>query len=155
MHPALVVSGITLGILTLFGIQFAIPYFLGPWGLVVVGVLDLLLFLELRRRRSRRTRPRKSGRIVFGTVDRRYVSHAKRPLEAELVATFAFAVFLVAIYALGVGIRFESLAVSPNLDLYIAGSILTTLAWVILRRWSSTERALESESEKYDTTEDH
>ncbi len=149
------VGGITLGILVLFGVQFLIPYVLGPWGLIVVLVLDLLLFLVLRPGRARRKPSRSVTRITWGPVDRRYVSHDKHPLETEVAATFLFAAFLVVIYAVGVGIRVDSLVLSPNLLLYLVGSLMTTFAWLVLRLWHGANRSLESESEKYDTTEDH
>lgn len=153
IHPAVVVAGITLGILLLFSLHFAIPYLLGPLGLVAVVLLDVLIYLWIRRRRLVRKRPWKYSHIVWGPVDRRYVSRAPHQLEAEFAATFLFVAFLLGIYVIGTAIRVESWWIAPDVDLYVFGSIMTSLAFRILLVYRADP--LQSESEKFDTTKDH
>ena len=153
VHPALVVTGITIGILFLFFVQFAIPYLIGPIGLVVVAFLDLSIYLWLRHRRIARKRPRKYSHVIWGPVDRRYAVKRHDALQKEIAATFVFGAFLLGLYMLGVALRVESLWLSTNIDLYLLGSIMTAIAL----RFSMGYRYawIVPESEKFDTTEDH
>lgn len=165
VQPALVVGGITLGILALFGLQFLIPYYMGPWGLVAVGLMDLAIFLELRHRRTVRRRQRKRGRGPPVPGDRRNVDRGRRPLEDEFVVAIAFVVFVIGYVVEGVGLGADAWSPDMNPILIVVGTVITIAAYVALRGtgwkyygWGSggwRYGAPPSESEQYDTTDDH
>ena len=152
-HPALVVGGITIGILSLLFLQFAIPYFVGPFGLVVVGLLDLTIVISVRNRRLARKRSQRLPVIRWGPVDPRYVLHRRNRLGTEMAASAVLALFIAVVYAVGVAVRVEYWWIARDLTLYAVGSILTSIGiWFTFGfEWGR----LPSESELFDTTEDH
>lgn len=153
--PALVVGGLTLGILMLFVLQFAAPYYGGLWGLVLIVILDLLIILEVRLRKTTPPRPLKKSRIVWGPVDPRYISHVKHPLELEVALTFVVITAMVGIYVLGT--VFQGVSLGPDFDfnLNTVGVVMILMATWVLRGFLIQSAVLKSESEKYDTTDDH
>ncbi len=154
LRAAGVVGGITLGILLLFLLQFAIPYWIGPAGLVVVGFVDAAIYLEARRRRALRKRARTSNRAVGGPVDRHPVTHTKHPLEDEVVATIALIVFVVGFSMEGAVLQAKPGSLM-NFVLFQVGAVMMTIAAVMWWPYEWRPYDLRSESEKYDTTEDH
>lgn len=163
LHRALVVSGITIGILLLLFLQFAIPYWLGPLGLGVVGLLDLAIYLEARHlrtlRRRAHTRYRKGDRA--GTV---LVARDKGPAKEALAVAVLFVLFVVGLWIEGVGLGADTSSRGVSLGALIVGMVLTAAAYSVLMLygWESGIGALgwgysdmRTESEKYDTTDDH
>jgi len=165
LRPLLVVGGMTLGILILFGLQFLLPYILGPWGLVVVGLMDLAIFLELRHRRTVRRLRRERGRSPRIPGDRRSVDHHVHPLEDELLVAIAFVVFVIGYVVEGIGLGADAWSPGVNPVLVVVGTVITVAAYVALRGtgwtyygWTSggwRYGTPPSESEQYDTTDDH
>ncbi len=158
LRIALVVIGITVGILALFALQFLIPYFFGPAGLLIVVGLDLGTYLGVRHRKVRRMDSRNVGRSGRAPADGRSVPHAHGPVQDATLATLALFAFLVGCYLVGTSLRFESAWVSTNLALYFLGTVLTaiTLGGLTYMVYPyPTALRMRSESEVYDTTEDH
>ena len=158
MRAALVVGNITLGIFLLFVLQFAVPYWLGPAGLVVVGLLDAATYLELRRRRAIRLHARAGHRPTGGPVGLRPVAESAHHLKDETVATVALLVFIVGFFIEGLGLRVIDPAYPPattNDILWLAGSAVVMIALLMLRPYEWRRYDLRSESEKFDTTDDH
>ena len=138
----------------MFAVQFLIPYALGLAGLILVGLLDLIIYLALRRRARVRKRPRRYPHVEFGPVDRRYVVRRKKgTAEEEVAAGFLLATFAVLVYVIGFAVRVEYWWVSPDVVLYILGSAMTTAALYIVRMFLT--ESVPSESDLFDTTEDH
>ncbi len=153
MRPALVVGGITLGILGLLFLQFAIPYWMGPAGLVAVGVVDVALYLELRHRRAMRRRVRGGNPPAGGPVERHRLTQTKRPLREESLAAIGVVIFVL-------GLALEVIALhdgsDPAMDFVVlpVGEVMLGIA---ILTWWPYEWILgwKSESENFDTTDDH
>lgn len=157
MRAALVVSGITLGILLLLFLQVALPYLMGSVGLLVVGIVDAVLYLELRHRRAERKRARTGNRVPGGPGDRRSV---KRPFPDEIGVAIALVVFVIGLCVEGVALQPDTGSSRANLFVFVLGITITTVGYVILRAYGWrygvwTQYDWTSESEKFDTTEDH
>ncbi len=149
LRAGLVVVGFTLGILLLFFLQFAIPYWIGPVGLVVVGLVDAAIYLELRRRRAKRRRARKSKGAVGGTVTPR-----RGPVKDEVVVTIGLIVFVLGFSIEGFALQANAGSLG-NFVLFRVGAATMTIACLM---WSPYEWRFvdwRTESEKYDTTDDH
>lgn len=159
--PALVLGGLTLGIFLLFVLQFAIPYLLGPVGLVVVVALDAGIFLALRHRKAVRRRLREREMVAMGLSDRRLAARHRRTINDEIVVAIAFVVFVIGFTLQGVGLGADSWSPQANLGLILMGLAITGIAYMVMIsygwRWEFYGGAydLRSESEKFDTTEDH
>ncbi len=151
LRAAVVVIGITLGILLLFFLQFAIPYWIGPVGLVVLGFVDAAIYLEMRRRRARRRRARVGHLVPRGRVDPSAVARRRRPLGEEFVATIGLLVFVVGISMWGVSLQGDP---TGNVLLSLIGSVLLTIACGIWWPYQWRFYDWRTESEKYDTTDD-
>ncbi len=158
VRAALVVGSITLGILLLLALQFVVPYWLGTAGLLVVGLLDAAIYLELRHHRAVRQRAR-AGHRPSGNLGGRYPAvMTAHPVKDENVATIALLVFIVGLFVQGLGLRIINPAYPPattNDLLWWGGYAVVNIAFLMLSpiRWRRYD--LRSESEKYDTTDDH
>ncbi len=163
LHRALVVGGITIGILLLLFLQFAIPFWTGPLGLLAVVLLDLAICLELRRlrtlRRRAHTRFRKGDRVP--TV---LLNQDQGPLKEALAVAVVFVLFVVGLLIEGAGLGTDISSRGAGLGLLVVGIVLTSAAYYVLMLygWESGIGALgfgytdmRTESEKYDTTDDH
>ncbi len=149
VRAGLVVSGLTMAILLLVFLQFAAPYWLGLAGLIFVGFVDAAIYLEFRRRRAKRRRAR-IRRAAVGSLATPQRGH----LKDELVATVAL---LVLVLGLAVeGIAFQGIHESlPHFILFQVGIALTLVACLMLWPYEWRMYDWRSESEKYDTTDDH
>ncbi len=138
-----------MAVLLLFFLQFALPYWIGPAGLVLVGLVDAAIFLEFRRRRAKRRRARTSKWAVGGSAIRH-----KGPLKDEFVATVALLVLVVGLSIEGVALQgiHGSLV---HFVLFQVGIALTVVACLMLWPYEWRFYDWRSESEKYDTTDDH
>ncbi|HYM41016.1 MAG TPA: hypothetical protein VEY12_12885 [Thermoplasmata archaeon] len=154
LRAALVVTGITLGILVLFFLQFALPYWLGPLGLAVAVFVDAAIYGELRHRHNKRRRARMGIRDLGGPADLHAAFHDRRPPKDEYVVTVAFLVFVVGISMEGVALQANSWS-ATYIILNEVGSALMLIASLIWWPYSWRFYDWRSESEKYDTTEDH
>ncbi len=149
LREGLVVSGLTMAVLLLAFLQLALPYWFGPAGLVLIGLLDAAIYLEFRRRRAKRRRVRASTRAVG-----RSAANHKGPLKDEFVATAALLV-------LALGLSIEGMAVQgihgslPYLILFQGGAALTLIACLMLWPYEWRFYDWRAESDKYDTTDDH
>ena len=158
MRATLVVTGITLGILLLFVLQFAIPYWMGPAGLIVVGVVDAAIFLGMRHRRTLRQRAR-AGHQAGGPADRRPAIQPKHRVGDEIVVVVALLVFIIGIYVQGLGLRVINPAYLPavtNAVLYWLGYAVVSIAFLLFLgtyKWGLYSRTPDLET--YDTTDDH
>lgn len=163
LHRALVVGGITIGILILLFLQFAIPYWIGPLGLVGVGLLDLAVYLEVRHlrtlRRRAHTRYRKGDRVATVLITR-----DQAPAKEALAVAVVFVLFVVGLWIEGVGLGADVSSRGAGLAALLVGMVLSAAAYFLLMLygWESGIGALgwgysdmRTESEKYDTTEDH
>ncbi len=158
MREALVVGGITLGILLLFVLQFVVPYWLGTAGLLVVAFLDAGIYLELRHRRAIRQRARARHRSGGSAEGRNPVARNARVVKDETVATVALLVFIVGFFVQGLGLRITNPAYPPsttNDALWWGGYAVVMIAFLMLSPFKWHRYDLRSESEKYDTTYDH
>lgn len=154
-HPSgfsvLVLTGFVVAAFVLLLLQIGLPLLLGPGGLLLVVVLDVGLYVSIRRNRIRRTRP--PSRIVWGRVRKEWRVRRRDALETQIAVGFVLGAFLAVVYAVGVAIRIEYWWINPNIPLYIVGSVITFLAFEVMLglgpdRW-------QTESERFDTTEDH
>ncbi len=163
LHRALVVAGITLGILILLFLQFAVPYWIGALGLVLMGLVDVAIYLEIRHlrtvRRRAHTRFRKGDRVA-----NTFVLNDKAPLKDAYAVAIAFVLFVTGLCVEGVGLGADASSSGSGLVPLGVGILLTTAAYVALvfYGWESGIGALgwgysdmRTESEMYDTTEDH
>lgn len=149
LRAGLVVSGLTMAILLLFFLQFAVPYWIGPAGLVLVGLVDAAIYLELRRRRVKRRRARTSKRVVLGSATRN-----KGPLKDEFVATVALLVLVVGLSIEGVALQGKPGSL-VNFVLLQVGAAMTFIACLMWWPYEWRFYDWRSESDKYDTTDDH
>ncbi len=157
MREALVVGNITLSIFLLFVLQFVVPYWLGPAGLLVVGFLDAAIYLALRNRRAIRQHAR-AGHRAGGPLGRRPVAKTAYLVKDETVATVALLVFIVGFFVQGLGLRVTNPAYPPSTTndvLWWAGYAVVMIALLMLSPYRWRRYDLRSESEKYDTTGDH
>lgn len=163
LHRALVVGGITLGILILLFLQFAVPYWIGALGLVVMGLLDVAIYLEIRHLRTLRRRahtPFRKGDRVAST----FVLNDKASLKDAYGVAIAFVVFVVGLCVEGVGLGADASSSGTGLVPLGIGILLATAGYatLMLYGWESGIGALgwgysdlRTESEMYDTADDH
>ncbi len=157
IRAALVVSGITLGILLVFALQFVVPYWLGTAGLLVVGLLDAAIYLELRHRRAIRQRAREGHRPSGSLVGRRPAAKTARLMKDETVATVALVVFILGFFVQGLGLRVINPAYPPtttNDALWWGGFAVVQVAFLMMWPFRWHRYDLRSESEMYHTTDD-
>lgn len=162
-HPrafaALFIAAVGLGFVGLLALQVLVPLVLGPAGLLLIVSFDLSLILAFHHAHRHPARPR-YPHVTFGPVDKRYRARRRDAVESDFVATYAVIVFLLLLYAVGVALRVEYLAVDSDFALYLAGGVITTIADLLLAPyWGQFVPwgywALQSESELFDTVEDH
>ena len=152
LRAALVVGGITLGILLLLFSHFALPYWIGPAGLVVVGIVDAVIILVVRHRRSVRRRAHAAPWTVGGPA-----AHHAGPNQDEFVVTIALLCFVVGLSISG--LTLQSLLDHPgsaiDFVLFQVGVVVLVIGDILL--WPYEWRLYDgrTESEKYDTTDDH
>ena len=154
---ALVVSGITVGVLALFGLQFVIPYFLGPLGVLIVVALDAVIYLEFRHRKAMHRRPRMIHRFNPGARGPSLAT-GKRPVHDEVLATLGLFALLIGSYLAGTGLRYETVWNGTEVLVYFVGTAITsiTLAGLIYMVYPyPTGLRMRTESEAFDTTDDH
>lgn len=157
LRAAGLVGGLTLGILLLIFLQFALPYWMGLTGLIALGFVDAAIYLEVRHRRAVRNRASRDNRAV-GPPQRLAVTQAKRRFEDETVATVALLLFIVGFFVQGLSLRITNPAYPPattNEILWWVGFAVVTIALLLLAPYRWRPYDWNSESEKYDTTEDH
>lgn len=164
LHRALVVGGITLGILLLLFLQFAVPYFFGPIGLFVIGLVDATIYLEFRHHRTVRRERRMRGRNVSGPGYGIKAVHYKRHLENDVGVTIALLVFVLGLCIEGVGLGADASSNGTGFVPLLLGTLLTFAAYCTLLYygWASGIGYLgwghvdmRTESELWDTTDDH
>lgn len=154
LRAALLVVGITLGILLLFFLQFALPYWMGPTGLVLVGFVDAIVYLVLHHRRAARRRARLAQRMVTHAPMGRDVTRDEAPLRDELVIVIALLVFVVGFSIEGAILQVQMWSLTDFLVFLGAGAIMVFAALLLWPyEWRFYDRR--SESDKYDTTDDH
>ncbi len=151
LRASLFVGGLTLGILFLVFLQFAIPYWIGPAGLVVVVFVDTAIYLELRHRRAVRRRAHAGKRAVGRSATPR-----KGPLKDEYVVTIGLLVFIVGFSIEGIGLQANPQSTTAFV-LFLVGGVITMVAALMWwpYEWKYYYSMWTSESETYDTTDDH
>ncbi len=150
LRAALAVGGITLGILLLFVVQFAIPYWMGLAGLIVVGFLDAAVYLDLRHRRALR-RARIGVRPPGGPVESHRLAQIERRRREESFAA-------VGVIVLVVGFTLAVIALQPNsgpLMGFVLFPVGEAMLGIAIFMWWPYEWILGWQSEGFDTTDDH
>ncbi len=157
--PAFLVTGLILGTFAYLVLIAILPFLFGPWALVVAGLVGAeILLAHHRHLRHART----GTRIVWGRPAKG--SAVRRPrdrTEAYVVGTFLIVVFALVVYSVGTWIRFTTWAPTVDFPWYVVGLVLTRLGIAILFSlgvWIfpfSHMGWLPSESELFDTTDDH
>jgi len=153
-HPkafsAFLLIALILGAFAFLVLQVGVPLLLGPVGLLIVLGFDLGLAIEIRvRKRRRRPHPR----VVFRPIEKGWRVRRRDAFDREIAAGFVLGVFLLVVYAIGLAIRVEFWWINQQFALYVVGTAMTTLVlWV----WRGIRiDSWISESEKFDTVEDH
>ncbi len=152
LRIGVVVVGGTLAILALAVGQVALPLVFGPWGLVAAILIDLGVFLYLRHRHAVRQTPRRGPRyprVTFGPVDRRYATRQADALEKEVAATALVTVFVVTVFVAS----FVLYTTTTDFPIFLAAGIMLLATARIMDGLLFTP--LPSESELWDTTDDH
>ncbi len=164
LHRALVVGGITLGVLLLLVLQFAVPSFFGPMGLFVIGLVDATIYLEFRHHRTVRRELRMRDRNVSGPEHRIKAVRSKRHVGDEFGVTIALLVFVLGLCLEGVGLGAYSSSNGTGFVPLVLGTLLTVAAYstLLYYGWASGIGCLgwgyvdmRTESELWDTTDDH
>lgn len=157
LHMVVVVVGGTVAIMALAFIQIALPIVFGLWGLATAMLIDLGVFLFFLRRQAAHRKPKKKGGryplIKWGPADRRYATRRVDALEKEITATAVVTgiVLLIAWVSWG-ALRFPSLY-DWNVTVLVVAGVMLLASVRILDGLLFTP--LKSESEYFDTTEDH
>ncbi len=166
LHRALVVGGITLGALFLLFLQLAVPSFFGPIGLFVIGLVDATIYLEFHHHRTVQRKLRMRSGNVLGPENRIKAVHYKRHLEIEFRVTIALLVFVLGLCLEGVGLGADASSNGTGFVPLLLGTLLTIAAYSTLLYygwasgigylgWGFVDTAMRTESELWDTTDDH
>ncbi len=153
---AVVVVGGTLAVLILAFFQIALPVVFGLWGLAALMLLDFgLFFLYLHRSTAHKPRPRR-GRyplITWGPVDHRYAARRVDALEKEITASAVATGVIALIFIVSFVVYRGAPWIHPTFPVFFAAGIMLVATVRILDGLVHTPLA--SESELWDTTDDH
>ncbi len=153
LHMGFVVVGGTLAILALGGAQVAFPWFFGPLGLVAAILIDLDVFLLFLRRRSARQGLLRRGPryplVKFGPVDRRYATRQMDALEKEIAATALVTAVILTVFVASLVLY----TTTTDFPVFFAAGLMVLATARLVDGLLFTP--LPSESELWDTTDDH
>ena len=157
--PAFLLAALILGTFAYLVLVLILPFIFGLWALLIaVFVAAEILYAHHRHRRK----PRKKSLIVWDPpVKGPAMGRPWDKLEAWVVGTFLFIVFAVVVWTVGIGVQVTNFGSAVNLPVYLTGVVLVRLALAMLFAkgvWGLGTRmgpGIPTESERYDTTEDH